>query len=856
MRIFIVRLKFKTDLILQVKNFLVHPVPWGVLVLLSFGTAVWLASQTGPLRMYAYLAITCSGFSLIIFSWAVGRRGAQMAVMRSQKHERASNEEIIRGFDQTLIGLALFDTKTFLWANTTFNKVFAIHKTPEDLGEVNLEFLQKSLNPINTDLLTLERLFTNASNGKNDIAELTVKEVNGSFARYQIVITQLAGGNTLWRVNDISSEYATQSETLEREAWFYDIVEFMPAGFLSVDSKGRILFSNDRLAEWLGMKKADLRGRFFSDFVIKADPVDDRDDSFSVGRITLSDGRGSTFDAALVQTAKDTLSPSGVTKPAYTRTLIIPGMLPSDLKKNQDLLSDETLEISDRVQWLFAEAPVGIALLDLEGQLVRCNSAFGDLFGMVEKEIIGTSFSKLAAPEDQSELKVGLSKVVMGVGRSVHLEINMPGIGSRELAVSLYASRTENADGEITGLVVHLVDVTEQKDLEIQFAQSQKMQAVGQLAGGVAHDFNNLLTAMIGFADLLLSRKGADDPDFGDLMQIKQNANRATNLVRQLLAFSRKQNLAPIEMDVTEALNDLSNLLKRLIGETVEIIIKHGDTLGPVLFDKGQFDQVIINLCVNARDAMPSGGSITISSIRETLSDPVQRGQDYLPSGNYIRIDVKDTGEGIPKENLARIFEPFFSTKEVGAGTGLGLSTVYGIIHQTGGFIFVDSAVGQGTLFSIYLPEQDLTDLNRPAIQEKVRARKAEPEGDLTGQGRIVLVEDEDAVRLFASRALRAKGYEILEANDGEMALEVIANTSAPIDLIVSDVVMPGMDGHTMVQLVRQEIPEIKVILMSGYSEDVFQGDFKNDPQIAFLGKPFTLKGLAGKVKEVLNEEF
>ncbi len=277
----------------------------------------------------------------------------------------------------------------------------------------------------------------------------------------------------------------------------------------------------------------------------------------------------------------------------------------------------------------------------------------------------------------------------------------------------------------------------------------------------------------------------------------------------------------------------------------------------PIKVDRGQFDQVIINLAVNARDAMPGGGQLTLRTSEHVLDAPVQRGADLMAKGTYILIEVIDTGTGIRKEDMERIFEPFFSTKEVGAGTGLGLSTVHGIVHQTGGYIFVDSAPGEGATFKVYLPEF--------VEDEDSRARAATPApgadtgpgisetADLTGSGTVLLVEDEDAVRLFGARALRNKGYTVLEAENGEDALDVINATEQTIDLIISDVVMPGMDGHTLVRLVRHELPDVKVILMSGYAEDVFQDEIDRDPTIQFLPKPFSLRGLAAKVKDVMG---
>jgi len=373
------------------------------------------------------------------------------------------------------------------------------------------------------------------------------------------------------------------------------------------------------------------------------------------------------------------------------------------------------------------------------------------------------------------------------------------------------------------------------------------------LAGGVAHDFNNLLTAMIGFCDLLLTRHGEDDPSFADIMQIKQNANRAANLVRQLLAFSRRQTLQPKIFSINEALEDLSHLLRRLIGENIELAISHGEAVDLIRTDPGQFDQVIINLAVNARDAMRGGGVISVATEKVTVETAVQRGHEVMPAGEYILIKIADTGSGIAKEDLNRIFEPFFSTKGVGEGTGLGLSTVYGIIRQSDGYVFVDSALGEGTTFSIYLPAFSAEEATAFGAEvASIGMTLTDSGADLTGEATVLLVEDEDAVRVFGSRALRNKGYRVLEAVDGEEALDVINDFGQPIDLIITDVMMPGMDGHTLVRLVQEEIPDIKVILMSGYAEDAIPGGIGAETSLNFLPKPFSLADLAGKVKEVI----
>ncbi len=409
------------------------------------------------------------------------------------------------------------------------------------------------------------------------------------------------------------------------------------------------------------------------------------------------------------------------------------------------------------------------------------------------------------------------------------LEVHIEGKGERVAA--LFASRIERGEGENADIIVHAVDTTDQKNLELQFAQAQKMQAVGQLAGGIAHDFNNLLTAIIGFYDLLLMRHQAGDHFFSDIMQIKQNANRAANLVRQLLAFSRQQTLKLEVLSVTDVLADLTNLLRRLIGEMIEMKMVHGRDVSYIKADQGQFEQVIINLAVNARDAMSGDGTLTISIDNVTQVQSVRMGHDMLPRGDYVLIKVKDTSTGVPKEQVGKIFEPFYTTKEGDAGTGLGLSTVYGIVKQFGGYVFVESEIDEGASFNIFLP-QFVPEESERVVTERA-SESSTVSQDLTGQGTILLVEDEDAVRMFGARALRNKGYTVLEADSGETALELMEASEQPIDLLVTDVVMPQIDGPTLTKEVEARRTDIKVIFISGYAEDDFRS--KVDAKVNFL---------------------
>lgn len=402
-------------------------------------------------------------------------------------------------------------------------------------------------------------------------------------------------------------------------------------------------------------------------------------------------------------------------------------------------------------------------------------------------------------------------------------------------------------DGE-PALIAVLHDATELKSLEAQFVQSQKMQAIGQLAGGVAHDFNNLLTAISGHCDLLLLRHDQGDTDYGDLIQINQNANRAAGLVGQLLAFSRKQTLRPETLDLRDTLADLTHLLNRLVGEKVTLTLSHDPVLRPIRADKRQLEQVLMNLVVNARDAMPAGGEIRIVTECVTLEKSLSRDRATVPAGDYVTVEVMDVGVGIAPDKLQKVFEPFFTTKRTGEGTGLGLSTAYGIIKQTGGFIFVDSTPGTGTTFILYFPVYD-------TVPQQVHKPKqpARPATAHSADGVILLVEDEAPVRAFASRALRLRGFTVLEADSAEAALKTLEDENLNVDVFVTDVVMPGMDGPSWVREALKVRPDVRVVFVSGYAEDSFGEEQSNIPNSVFLPKPFSLNELTDMVHSQMH---
>jgi two-component system cell cycle sensor histidine kinase/response regulator CckA len=413
--------------------------------------------------------------------------------------------------------------------------------------------------------------------------------------------------------------------------------------------------------------------------------------------------------------------------------------------------------------------------------------------------------------------------------------------------IHLQVSLNPAGDVDAPYVIAVLNDVTEFKNLEMQFVQSQKMQAIGQLAGGVAHDFNNLLTAISGHCDLLLLRHDQGDGDYADLVQIHQNANRAAALVGQLLAYSRKQNLQPEVLDLRNTLSDSTHLLNRLVGERVTLTLDHDPRLSPIRADKRQLEQVLMNLVVNARDAMPEGGNIRIETKNTVLTEGLSRDRVTVPPGRYVELRVHDTGTGIPDDKRTKIFEPFWTTKKTGEGTGLGLSTAYGIVKQTGGYIFVDSTIGVGTTFSVLIPSHDapVEYVPTPDVVEQLVPT--------SGDGVVLLVEDEAPVRAFASRALRLRGFTVLEADCAEAALAMLADPDLVVDLFLTDVIMPGKDGPTWVREALEVRPNTKVVFVSGYAEEAFGEKQKSMPNSVFLPKPFSLNELTKTVHNQLH---
>ncbi len=669
---------------------------------------------------------------------------------------------------------------------------------------------------------------------------------------------------TVWQISDVTADRFEQENAFQalQEAIHY--LDHAPAGFMSSEESGNLVYINATLSDWLGLDLA----RFEPGSVNASEIISDESLAlFNTLQSSQSPSKTSILDLDMIRT-------DGKLLPVrlYSRTPYSSDSAPGSLRtlvlnrSSEPGESDALRDAEIRFTRFFNNTPIAIAGLAEDGNIVRTNAPFHRMFATVMKDREGgvlDSYSELVGSQDRSDLsKPFLSALA---AESNIKPVDLPLNGDEERHIRFFFNPVAESDGDEEGgadaalerVIVYAMDITEQRALEDQFAKGQKMQAVGQLAGGIAHDFNNVLTAIIGFSDLLLGNHKPTDPSFQDIMNIKQNANRAASLVRQLLAFSRRQTLRPQVLHMSDVLSDLRMLLDRLAGDKINLEVKHGRDLWPIKADISQLEQVIVNLVVNARDAMDNDGNLSIRTRNLTVDEcSKQFSFPELAPADYVLIEVEDDGSGMSKEVMDKIFDPFFSTKEVGKGTGLGLSTVYGIVKQTGGFIYPESEVGVGTTFRLFLPNHIVTEAEQAETEAALEGKKDEPRRDLTGSATILLVEDEDAVRAFGSRALISRGYEVHEAASGVEALEVMEDYGDEIDLVVSDVVMPEMDGPTLLGELRKTHPDLKFIFVSGYAEEAFAKNLPEEERekFGFLAKPFSLKQLATTVKEMLEE--
>jgi two-component system, cell cycle sensor histidine kinase and response regulator CckA len=655
-----------------------------------------------------------------------------------------------------------------------------------------------------------------------------VKSPAGTTLRLSCQLLEGVPAQFLWRVmaNEVA---ALQDVTVAALAGAMGKnIAALDVALLAVDPGGRILAANAALADMAGTPADSLIGAPLSGWMRHVQ-----------GQLFF----GPEGQAQRLVEARD--APLTTDGGVIAGHLIDIRLLQAAPQKNAPALGADTPPA------YLENLPLPLALADRDGRILFANAAFRETTGEAALLQDRVAYpSDLVADEDRAVVSDLVRRVGAGATGKQRAMVRLR--RGAEEPVQLSITPTQGMGPRVGGVaaVLTLADNAERRKLEEQFAQAQKMNLVGQLAGGIAHDFNNILTAIGGFCELLLQRHPPGDSSFADINQILTNANRAASLVKQLLAYSRQQTLKPTTVQITDLITEQVVTLKRLIGDRMKLDVQHGRDLPTVRVDQGQFYTVVMNLVVNARDAMPQGGTISIRTFEVKPATLPKERADVMEKRDYIAVEVRDTGSGIAADVLPKIFEPFFTTKAIGQGTGLGLSTVYGIVKQSNGFIFADSLIGVGTAFTIYLPAY------ADAVAEIVAAPV--PLQDLWGKATILLVEDEDAVRAFATKALERKGYTVLSAASGEEALELLERDVAAVNILVTDVVMPNMDGPALALKVRAARPDLPVLFMSGYAEEQLRQSLSSAfdmAHVAFLPKPFSLKDLAQTVKDVLGSQ-
>jgi two-component system cell cycle sensor histidine kinase/response regulator CckA len=807
--------------------------------------AALIASGVGqPLLALAVAALATVGlFSLLAFASGYVRLGQRMPV----------NDLVKAAADSLDHGLMIASREgEGIYANAEFESL--VGRSDED----RMGALQELLTGEPQASAALFRLTRAAERGESLTEEFPVRGDAGYGRTSRTIRASVSpfrtpgrmsgadGGRTpmvLWRVTDTSAVRQQEAQRLAGVEVQLAQFDSAPVGLASVSADGTILHVNGTLARWIGRT-----------------PKSVHDERLTLSDIALGDGKGlvdnllgraggvaASIDAELMRE-------DGRIVPVRLLARAVPsgkGLTIAVLNLAEEGASTaEDGATGPRFARFFQSAPFGIAILGPDGRIASANTAFCKMvldgasgMGVVAADAL----CRAVSAETKEAVEAGLERVLSGRAGVAPIEITAG--AKRDHFSRVFMTPFAAGGGAHEAAILYVVDATEQKALEAKFAQSQKMEVVGKLAGGIAHDFNNMLTAILGFSDMLLSMHRPKDVAYKDLKNIQASANRAADLVRKLLALARQQTLQNEITNLADVLTDEAPLLKRYLGEQSELKISSERDLWYVMTDKAEFIQALFNLITNAKDAMPDGGTLTIQARNIPEREIQKLGQREFTPGEYVLIEVGDTGHGMSREVMEKVFEPFFTTKAVGKGTGLGLASVYGMVKQSGGYIYPESEEGKGTTFRIYLPRHYVEkDDEVAAPKEKKKEARA---ADLTGTGRVLLVEDEEVVRNFAARALKRQGYKVLEAGSGVEALEVMDKNKGKIDIVVSDVVMPEMDGPTLLKELRKKNPNLKIIFVSGYPNDAFKASI-GDEDFAFLPKPFSLPQLAAKVKEEL----
>jgi len=684
-----------------------------------------------------------------------------------------------------------------------------------------------------TKIFRLCRAAKSAEAGTETIYQVIGLEGGGRRRRFEVSVRPIRGADeyVTWRLNELPVEEEEHDVLAAAYADF-------PTPVFAIEKSGQIAWTNAVMREKLGAARGSLRH------------IDDVVLGETAGVVSAIWRLDQTRTPAQIRRRSGGPAQGAFT--AFRRGGVGEGFACVELAVEDEQVEEEAASLSGDI----TEAPFGVAVIEGEvgrdARIVQANKAFTDVFGGAKK---GALLAKSVSAETLDDLEEEIRRKTKSGNAPTPVEATV-GDGPAAKTFSLYARPVRRRRGAygVRRTLLYSVEVTDRKRMETDHAQDQKLKGIGQLASKVAHDFNNFLQAVLGNCERLMLKHPAGDPAYQELVQIRENAQRAANVTKQLLAFSRKQTLKREVLSITEILRDFSRFLDRTIGEKVTLELVNGRGLPLVKIDRFQLETAIMNLAVNARDAMaPKGGKLTIETRIINADDVARLPHPDLGEQDHLMISISDTGPGIAKDIAGKIFDPFFTTKEIGKGTGLGLSTVYGIIGQMGGAIILDKDEGKGAIFNIYLPAHTPTENDAVREAAKPAAIAAEP-SDLTGDGRILIVEDEGAVRNFVVATLNDCGYSIVEAEDGDEALEIIEESNEKFDLVITDVMMPVMDGPSMIAKARSDFGlKSPVIFMSGYAESAVRDQLDIIEGAGYIQKPFTLKGLAAKVKQILS---
>ncbi|WP_342634948.1 cell cycle histidine kinase CckA [Fulvimarina endophytica] len=811
----------------------------GCLILAAASLALF-GNLHGRLALLAVFAVVAVIGVICLFGFALG-----LLAIGGRADEGAAARSFLDGANQ---GTVFVDAKGAVhYANQAYGRL--IGNASGSSVQTPVQMLARHP-AVAEDVYWLAKAAREGTGGRREFRLDTPLSGEDGHARWYRVsvrpISSPSGKLEAWQIADITADRRQEEASFRSLQDAIDYLDKAPVGFFATDSDFDLTYLNATLANWLDTDLGDFEpGRTaLDDFLPKSVRAG------VMGRIgSIGEGESRTIEVDLTTRRGRVLPVRMIVQKARERDGS-QGLRTIVLNDNPGERTHSEAA-GARLNRFFNAAPMGIATLNEGFETKQSNPSFARIFGDRASQH-AVAFLDLLNDESAERMRERLRAASAGAAEIAPVDVTVKGERPRSARVYLnvFPDR-ESAEDE--AIILFAVDTTEQRALEDQFAKAQKMQAVGNLAGGIAHDFNNVLTVITASVDFLLMNQKPGDPSFQDLLLIKQSANRAASLVRQLLAYSRRQTMRPKMLSLTDVVADLDLLLKRIAGDRTRLERRHARDLWPVMADIGQFEQVITNLVGNARDAMPDGGTITIATRNVEDHEVAAFGYGELGTAEYVLVEVSDTGTGMPPEIAERIFEPFFTTKEIGKGTGLGLSMVYGIIKQSNGFIFVDSTEGKGTVFRIFLPR--FVPEPQLGVAPKVGAVEAVEKMDLSGSATILLVEDEDYVRAGSVRALKMKGYDVHEADSGLDALDVLEELDGKIDLVVSDVVMPEMDGPTLLREMRKKRPEMKFIFVSGYAEEAFAKNLPEGEKFGFLSKPFTQKELAMTVKQMLESE-